>query len=145
MDVWYSDNEYYVDYFYAILKIRLFLISLFFSKNFEKMGFFFSHFFILNYSNSLIVNIFYYDGSFFTYLRDFVPNIETSFRNMIIDSKIYFSFGRISIIKFFLILSLFGDFFLDSFSERDFKKLINIIFNFRYRRLFKFFMFRSGF
>jgi len=46
-----------------VLRIRLFLVYFFQSKKLEKAAYFYSHFEILNKYNSMLINIFIYDGS----------------------------------------------------------------------------------
>lgn len=61
-DSWYFDHVYYPEFLYITFRIRFFLVYLFTFKKFEKCGYFYSHFEIINYYNSLYIHIFFYDG-----------------------------------------------------------------------------------
>jgi hypothetical protein len=62
LDNYYVTNSYYPQFLHTILRLRLFLNYFFKQPSLVKLGFFFSHFNIVNTLGVLGVHIFYYDG-----------------------------------------------------------------------------------
>lgn len=52
-DVWFSDNLYYTDFFYSVLKIRLFLTYFLNIRKIESVAGFYSHFRVVNFYNNI--------------------------------------------------------------------------------------------
>jgi len=112
LDVWYSDNIYYTEYFYAILKIRLYLIFFWGDRGVEKAGMFYSHFNIVNEANSLIVNSFIYDGQLEGYVESFIFNNFRYARNFNLRRDIFVPYRFYNSLKMLIILNWFVDFAL---------------------------------
>jgi hypothetical protein len=81
-DVWYTEKVYYAEYFHSVLKIRLFLTYFFSQKHLEKIGFFYSHFYIQNISNFLRVEIFLYDGGLEGFIEETFFQQSLEFKNL---------------------------------------------------------------
>lgn len=62
-DSWYTDYIYYPEFLFMVFRIRLYLISFFTLKQFERSAFFYSHFEILMKYNRVHVNVYLYDGA----------------------------------------------------------------------------------
>jgi len=107
LDVWYSDNIYYTEYFYAILKIRLYLIFFWGDRVVEKVGIFYSHFSIVNIANSLRVNMFIYDGQLEGYIEGFIFNHFRYVRNFNLRLDIYTPYRFYNSWKFLIIMNWF--------------------------------------
>lgn len=78
-DVWFGPKLNYSDYLHACLRIRFFLVYIYFAKKLDRRGLIFSHFNLTKFFRSMQIDIFYYDSVFQSNFDEYVASFYNSY------------------------------------------------------------------